>query len=95
MNWFGAPWGVDCVQGQNGPIVDVDLRSGTTVTTAYGGLIVNSSGKVTGYRAVGPEEFQDIVDTDAFNGSPTGSEVKYFFNTLEQAQSFGVSPHYS
>jgi hypothetical protein len=34
-------------------------------------------------------EEQAIVNTESFTPSPTGSEVKYFSNTQEQAISFG------
>jgi hypothetical protein len=54
------------VQGDNGPIITVQRDDGT-IYTAYGGIRLDGSDSVTGWRAVSLEEYQDIVNTGAFD----------------------------
>jgi RHS repeat-associated protein len=44
---------------------------------------------VIGYRAVAPGEYGSIADTGQFSGAPSGTEVKYFSDTVEQTTDFG------
>jgi len=52
-------------------------------------VIPPSSNVVSGFRAVSTEEAAAISRTGKFGPAPSGSEVKYFFETEQQAIDFG------
>lgn len=47
------------------------------------------------YRAVSPDEANDILKTGQFGPSQTGSEVKWFFTNPEDARWFGETSYES
>ena len=75
--------------GPEDPIADV-VSAGEVVAAVGAGGDAAAAASLNGFRAVSEEELYSINDLGEFSGSPTGSESKYFFNTLEQAQDFGT-----